>query len=66
MFIPGVNFPYDTDRETYLGYAEYLVCKARKSNVGTLYWMGISDRSDRAVPKFTQPDLKDAIIRAVR
>ena len=56
---------YDTDRETYLAFAEYLVRQARKSNVGTFYWMGISDGADRSVPKFTQPDLKDAIIRGI-
>lgn len=54
---------YDTDREAYLGFAEYLVKQAGKSGIGTFHWMGISDGADRSVPKFTQPDLKDAIIR---
>ncbi len=56
---------YGTDRDTYLGFAEYLVRQAKKSGIGTFHWMGISDGADRAVPKFTQPDLKDAIIRGM-
>ena len=61
----GSTVTYDTDRETYLAFAEYLVKKAKESNIGTFYWMGISDGAGRSVPKFTQPDLKDAIIRGM-
>lgn len=61
----GSAVTYDTDREAYLGFAEYLVKQAGKSGIGTFHWMGISDGADRSVPKFTQPDLKDAIIRAI-
>lgn len=61
----GSAVTYDTDREAYLGFAEYLVRKARENNAGTFHWMGISDGADRSVPKFTQPDLKDAIIRGM-
>lgn len=61
----GSQVTYDTDRETYLAFAAYLVKKAKESNIGTFYWMGISDGADRAVPRFNQPDLKRAIIKGI-
>lgn len=56
---------YEKNNYAYLGFAEYLVKQAKKNNIGTFYWMGITDGADRSVPKFTQPDLKDAIIRGI-
>lgn len=61
----GSPVTYDTNRDAYLGFAEYLVKQARKFDIGTFHWMGISDGADRSVPKFTQPDLKEAIIRGI-
>lgn len=55
---------YDTDyKNNLLDFAKYFVAKAKKENVATFYWMGISDGADRAVPRFTQADLRDAIIK---
>lgn len=56
----GVN--YDKNRPSYLGFAQYLVEQARKNDMATFYWMGISDGADRSVPKFTQQDLAEAIV----
>ncbi len=57
---------YDKNRPAYLEFAEYFVKKAKENGSATFYWMGISDGNDRSVPRFTQPDLKDAIIRGSR
>ncbi len=56
---------YESNRYAFLSFAEYFVSKAKENGIGTFYWMGISDGEDRAVPKFTQPDLKDAIIKGI-
>lgn len=56
---------YDSNRTSYLNFAEYFVEKAKSYGMATFFWMGISDGADRAVPKFTQEDLKDAIIRGI-
>ena len=37
--------------------------KCKANGIGTFYWMGLSDASDRSVPQFTQPDLVDAIVK---
>lgn len=61
----GSQVDYDKNRYAYLGFAEYMVQQARKNNIGTFYWMGITDGKDRAIPRFTQSDLKDAIIKGI-
>ena len=57
---------YEFARNTYLQYATYFVQQAKAHGMATFYWMGISDGQDRDVPKFTQPDLKDAIIAGTK
>ena len=59
----GSAVNYEKGRTTFLSFAEYFVKQAKAEGMATFYWMGISDGSDRSVPKFTQPDLKDAIIK---
>lgn len=61
----GSGISYDKNRSSYLSFAQYFVGKAKANGMATFYWMGISDGKDRAVPKFTQSDLKDAIISGV-
>lgn len=56
---------YDFNRSAYLSYAGYFVEQSKKSNIAMFYWMGICDGEDRAVPKFTQEDLADAIVSAL-
>ena len=46
-----------------LAFAKYFVEKAKANQMGTFYWMGLSDGSHRSVPEFNQADLKDAIIK---
>lgn len=57
---------YDQYRSSYLEFAKYFVQKAKANGMATIYWMGITDCQDRAVPKFTQEDLADAIIEGIR
>ena len=61
----GENSPtnYDHYRTTFLNFAQYLVERAKANGMATFCWMGVTDGQDRAVPKFTQPDLKDAIVK---
>ena len=59
----GSGVSYDRNRPAYLGFAQYFVEQARKFNMATFYWMGISDGADRSVPKFTQQDLAEVIVK---
>ena len=40
------------------------VSAATKYNIPCFYWMALSDAEDRAVPKWTKPTLKDAVLKA--
>jgi hypothetical protein len=46
-----------------LSFARYFVEKTKANDIGTFYWMGLSDGEHRSVPEFNQLDLKDAIIK---
>ena len=54
---------YEKYRNNMLAFARYFVERAKANNMGTFYWMGLSDGDSRSVPEFNQPDLKDAIIK---
>ena len=54
---------YDARRPLMLQFAKYFVKRCKENNIATIYWMGLSDGSHRAVPEFHQSDLKDAIIK---
>jgi aryl-phospho-beta-D-glucosidase BglC (GH1 family) len=54
---------YDNYRSNTLAFARYFVEQAKANNMGTFYWMGLSDGEHRSVPEFNQADLKDAIIK---
>ena len=56
---PDASIP----RKSKLEYASHMVSTAKTYGIATFYWMGLSDRSDRSVPKWTEPDLVDAIIK---
>ncbi|MBO6029471.1 MAG: cellulase family glycosylhydrolase [Bacteroidales bacterium] len=41
------------------------ISQAAKYNIPCFYWMALSDgKADRAAPRWTKPDLKDAILKA--
>lgn len=44
-------------------YARYYVEKAKAAGMATFYWMVLSEMEDRAVPTWSEPDLKDAIVK---
>jgi aryl-phospho-beta-D-glucosidase BglC (GH1 family) len=54
---------YNNYRENMLAFARYFVEQAKANDMGTFYWMGLSDGAHRSVPEFNQTDLKDAIIK---
>lgn len=44
-------------------FAQYFSEKAKAAGVAAFMWMGLSDRADRAVPRWTMPKTKDAILK---
>ena len=42
------------------------VAAATRYSIPCFYWMGLSDGADRSVPKWTMPEIKDAILKAYR
>jgi aryl-phospho-beta-D-glucosidase BglC (GH1 family) len=54
---------YGLYRQNMLSFARYFVEKTKANDIGTFYWMGLSDGEHRSVPEFNQLDLKDAIIK---
>ena len=54
---------YDNYRSNMLAFARYFVEQAKANDIGTFYWMGLSEGEHRSVPEFNQADLKDAIIK---
>lgn len=54
---------YDYNRSALLQFATYFIQQTRAHGMATFHWMGITDGQDRAVPKFTQEDLAEAIIK---
>ena len=44
--------------------ASCYVSAAMKYDIPCFYWMGLSDGKDRAVPKWTKPKVKDALLNA--
>lgn len=54
---------YANYHSNMLAFARYFVEQAKANNMGTFYWMGLSDGQHRSVPEFNEADLKDAIIK---
>ena len=44
-------------------FAGYFSQKAHDAGIAALMWMGLSDGNDRAVPAWTMPLTKDAILK---
>ena len=57
---------YDARRALMFQFCEYLIQKCKENNVGTFFWMGLSDGSSRSLPAFSQPDLAECIVKAWR
>ena len=59
----NVENGYALYRQNMLSFASYFVEQTKANDIGTFYWMGLSDGEHRSVPEFNQTDLKDAIIK---
>lgn len=55
---------YDVRRETMFAFVDYFVKKSKENNIGTFYWMGLSDGLYRDCPAFHQPDLAECLAKA--
>lgn len=55
---------YDARRSLTLQFADYFVKKAKEKNIGTFYWMGLSNSISRVMPAFDQADLAECIAKA--
>ena len=44
-------------------YARMFVEKFKEAGMGTFYWMGLSDGIDRSLLRWTQPEIKNAILK---
>ncbi len=53
---------YANNTEVFLDFTKGYVSMAKDYGITTFYWMTLSDGSDRSVPQWTTPDIKDAII----
>ncbi len=61
------EFGADTAKRAEGELAKQAACyvsNATKYKIACFYWMGLSDGEDRAVPKWTKPKLKDALLTA--
>ena len=54
------------DSDANVKFTSYFCNKAKEAGVAPLYWMGLSDGDDRAVPKWTMPRTRDAILSAYK
>lgn len=59
----GFDYNDATQRQKLLDFSTYFVQKAKASNMACFYWMGLSDGTDRTTGTWTQPELRDAIIK---
>ena len=55
---------YDARRELMFQFCEYLVKQCKANDIGTFYWMGLTDSMARFYPAFSQPDLAKTILQA--
>ena len=71
--IPCILGEFGADTRDGVGRAEAELAKqaacyvsqAAKYNIACFYWMGLSDgKEDRAAPRWTKPELKDALLKA--
>ena len=55
---------YDARRELMFQFCEYFVQQCKANDIGTFYWMGITDGIARFFPAFSQRDLAKTILQA--
>ncbi len=52
------------DNDANVRFASYFSQKAKETGIAAFWWMGLSDGTDRAVPRWTMPRTKEAILQA--
>ncbi|MBR1713131.1 MAG: glycoside hydrolase family 5 protein [Alloprevotella sp.] len=62
--VDAATTDYDARRQHMLDFASLFVAKAKEYGMPTFYWLGLSDKIDRTLPAFTQPDLAETILQA--
>lgn len=50
---------YDVRKDMFFEFCKYFINQAKKNNVATFYWMGLSDGMTRSIPAFSQADLAE-------
>jgi hypothetical protein len=62
--IDSASVKTDVDQAEGVKYATCVVGEAMKYNIATYYWMGLMDKGDRTSLTWTEPKIKDAIVKA--
>ena len=60
----GSDVNYTNNKTNYLDFCKYFVTEAKKNDIATFYWMGLSDGVYRSEVVFSQPDLAETITKA--
>jgi aryl-phospho-beta-D-glucosidase BglC (GH1 family) len=60
----GSDVNYTNNKTNYLDFCKHFVTEAKKNDIATFYWMGLSDGVYRSEVVFSQPDLAEAITKA--
>lgn len=55
---------YTNNKTNYLDFCKHFVTEAKKNDIATFYWMGLSDGVYRSEVVFSQPDLAETITKA--
>lgn len=55
---------YANNKTNYLDFCKHFVTEAKKNDIATFYWMGLTDGVFRSQPLFSQPDLAETIVKA--
>lgn len=55
---------YDLRKDLMFSFVDYFIKQAKENNIGTFYWMGLTDGLYRSYPVFNQPDLAECMAKA--
>ena len=62
--VDAAETDYDVRRSLMFQFCEYFVQKCKENNIGTFYWMGLTDGASRLFPAFHQADLAKCLLQA--
>lgn len=58
------TFSENPTNEARIEFIDFFVTEAKSRNIGTIYWMGLTDGVSRSFPAFKEPDFAEAILKA--